>query len=85
MNPAINLDSLLKSTTFQGMTDEEIQAIIDYKLQVQEESLRAEFEAAMQAREQSDLYHATLAAAEGAQSAFERALNLHATYQNVTV
>lgn len=33
MNDAINLDSLLKSDTYQGMSDEEIQALIDYKVE----------------------------------------------------
>ena len=83
MNPAINLDALLKSTTFQGMSDDEIQAIIDYKLQALETTLRNEFAAELQSREQSDLYNATVAAAESASDAFERALNLHVNYQSV--
>lgn len=29
----INIDALLKSETYQGMTDEEIDAIIDYKVE----------------------------------------------------
>lgn len=29
----INLDALLKADTYQGMTDEEINAIIDYKVE----------------------------------------------------
>lgn len=29
----INLDALLKAETYQGMTDEEIDAIIDYKVE----------------------------------------------------
>lgn len=32
MNDAINIDSLLKSDTYQNMSDEEIQALIDYKV-----------------------------------------------------
>ena len=31
MNDAINIDSLLESATYQNMSDEEIQALIDYK------------------------------------------------------
>ena len=31
MRDAINIDSLLKSDTYQNMSDEEIQALIDYK------------------------------------------------------
>lgn len=33
MNDAINIDSLLKSNTYQNMSDEEIQALIDYKVE----------------------------------------------------
>lgn len=33
-----SLDVLLKSTTYQGMTDEEIQRIIDYRVQVAQTS-----------------------------------------------
>lgn len=33
MNDAINIDSLLKSDTYQNMSDEEIQALIDYKVE----------------------------------------------------
>lgn len=83
MNATINIDALLKSSTYQGMTDEEIQALMDYKLQTLETTLRNEFAAQLQAREQSDLYHATIAAAEDANGAFQRALNLHVNYQTV--
>lgn len=84
MNTAINIDALLKSSTYQGMTDEEIQALMDYKLQTLEMTLRNEFSAQLQAREQSDLYYATLAAAECANGAFQRALDLHVNYQTVS-
>lgn len=83
MNTAINIDALLKSSTYQGMTDEEIQALIDYKLQALETTLRNEFAEELQKREQSELYNATVAAAEGANEAFERALSLHVNYQSV--
>ena len=83
MKAAINLDSLLKSTTYQGMTDEEIQAIIDYKLQALEKRLTDEFESRLQVREQSELYAATMSCAEQANRAFDRAMNLHVNYQNV--
>lgn len=33
MRDAINIDSLLKSDTYQNMSDEEIQALIDYKVE----------------------------------------------------
>lgn len=33
MNDVINIDSLLKSDTYQNMSDEEIQALIDYKVE----------------------------------------------------
>lgn len=33
MRGAINIDSLLKSDTYQDMSDEEIQALIDYKVE----------------------------------------------------
>lgn len=33
MTDAINIDSLLKSDTYQNMSDEEIQALIDYKVE----------------------------------------------------
>lgn len=83
MENIINIDALLKSSTYQGMTDEEIQALMDYKLKTLETTLRNEFAADLQAREHSELYNATVAAAEGASAAFERALNLHVNYQSV--
>ena len=33
MNDAIDIDSLLKSDTYRNMSDEEIQALIDYKVE----------------------------------------------------
>lgn len=33
MNDAIDIDSLLKSNTYQNMSDEEIRALIDYKVE----------------------------------------------------
>lgn len=83
MNPAINLDALLKSTTFQGMSDDEIQAIIDYKLQTLEVNLRTEFASELQTREQSEMCEATIEASKIANNAFERALNLAVNYQTV--
>lgn len=83
MNDIVNLDALLKSKTFQGMSDIEIQAIIDYRLKVQAETLRAEFETRMAEYDHSDLYDATLAASERASEAFERALNLNVNYASI--
>lgn len=67
------------------MSDEAIQAIIDYKLDERERALRCEFELEKQNMEHSDLYACTLAAAERADANFKKALELHDIYQNVTV
>lgn len=78
-----NLESLLKSTTYQGMTDEEIQAVIDYKLA----QLAREYELEIERVKAENVHNALIAsadaAAEAAQQAFDRAMNLVPSYEVV--
>lgn len=79
----IDLDALLKAETYQGMTDEEINAIIDYKVE------RAKIHAtiskdteAQQAIMQS-LMNAQAESGEKVRAAFQAAMDAPVTYEEV--
>lgn len=79
-----SLDALLKLDTFQGMTDEEISAVVSYResqavLNAKIEEMRAEAEAAQAAfQERMDQQLAQ------AQANFEQAMSVAAQFASVT-
>lgn len=79
-----SLDVLLKLDTFQGMTDEEISAVVSYResqavLNAKIEEMRAEAEAAQAAfKERMDRQLAQ------AQANFEQAMSVAAQFASVT-
>ena len=81
----IDIDALLKSETYQGMTDEEINAIIDYKVE------RAKSEATiskdMKAHQaiMRELMNAQAESGEKVRAAFQAALDAPVTYEEAAV
>ena len=81
----IDIDALLKSETYQGMTDEEIDAIIDYKVE------RAKSEATIS--KDMEAHQAIMRSLMGAQAessakvqdAFQAALDAQTAYEEVHV
>lgn len=83
MNDAINIDSLLKSDTYQNMSDEEIQALIDYKVEQAKKNavISADYEA--HERLMQHLVEAQELATNAANEAFSKALNAASAYMEV--
>lgn len=81
----IDLDALLKAETYQGMTDEEINAIIDYRVE------RAKGEATiskdMQAHQaiMKELMNAQAESGEKVRAAFQAAMDAPTVYEEVHV
>lgn len=81
----IDIDALLKSETYQGMTDDEINAIIDYKVE------RAKSEATIS--KDMEAHQAIMQSLMGAQAEsgakvrdmFQAALNAPTVYEEVHV
>ena len=81
----IDLDALLKAETYQGMTDEEIDAIIDYKVE------RAKIDATIS--KDMEAHRAIMQSLMGAQAEssakvrdmFQAALDAPTTYEEVHV
>lgn len=79
----IDLNALLKAETYQGMTDEEINAIIDYKVE------RAKSDATISKDMEShraimqSLMNAQAESGEKARAAFQAALDAPVTYKEV--
>lgn len=81
----IDIDALLKSETYQGMTDEEINAIIDYKVE------RAKSEATIS--KDMEAHQAIMRSLMGAQAessakvqdVFQAALDAQTAYEEVHV
>lgn len=81
----IDLDALLKAETYQGMTDEEIDAIIDYRVK------RAESDATIS--KDMEAHQVIMRSLMGAQAessakvraAFQAALDAPTTYEEVHV
>lgn len=80
-----DIDTLLKAETYQGMTDEEIDAIIDYRVE------RARGDATiskdMQAHRaiMKELMNAQAESGERARAAFQAALDAPTAYEEVHV
>lgn len=83
MTDAINIDSLLKSDTYQNMSDEEIQALIDYKVERAKKDavISADYEA--HERLMRDLATAQEAATRAANDAFNKAVRTASAYKEV--
>lgn len=81
MNDAINIDSLLKSDTYQNMSDEEIQALIDYKVEQARKDavISADFKAHERLMQQ--LIEAQELAVNAANDAFNKAVEAASTYK----
>lgn len=83
MRDAINIDSLLKSDTYHNMSDEEIQALIDYKVE------RARKDAVISAdykayeRLMQHLLGAQELAVNAANDAFNKAIAAASAYKEV--
>lgn len=81
----INLDALLKAETYQGMTDEEIDAIIDYKVErAKSDATISKDMEAHQAIMQS-LMGAQAESSARVQDMFQAALDAPAVYEEVHV
>lgn len=83
MRDAINIDSLLKSDTYQNMSDEEIQALIDYK--VERARKDAVISADYKAHEtlMQHLLDAQKLATSAANDAFNKAIEAASAYKEV--
>ena len=83
MNDAINIDSLLKSDTYQNMSDEEIQALIDYKVgQAKKDAvISADYKA--HERLMQHIIDEQKLASDSANAAFARAMMGASTYTEV--
>ena len=79
----IDLDALLKAETYQGMTDEEINAIIDYKVErAKGDATISKDMEAHQAIMQS-LMNAQAESGEKVRAAFQAAMDAPVTYEEV--
>lgn len=79
----IDIDALLKAETYQGMTDEEIDAIIDYR--VERAKNDATISRDMQAHQaiMKGLMNAQAESGEKVRAAFQAALDAPVTYEEV--
>lgn len=79
----IDIDALLKAETYQGMTDDEIDAIIDYK--VERAKIDATISKDMEAHRaiMQELMNAQAESGEKVRAAFQAALDAPVTYGEV--
>ena len=83
MNDAINIDSLLKSDTYQNMSDEEIQALIDYKVEQARKGAVISADYKAHERLMQHLADEQKLASDSANAAFARAMMGASTYMEV--
>lgn len=83
MNDAINIDSLLKSDTYQNMSDEEIQALIDYKVEQARKDAVISADYKAHERLMQRLADEQKLASDSANAAFARAMMGTSTYMEV--
>lgn len=83
MQGTVNIDALLKSNTYQGMSDTEIQALIDYKVERArtDATISADYEAHEKLMQQ--LATAQEAATSAANDAFNKAIEAVSAYKEV--
>lgn len=81
----IDIDTLLKAETYQGMTDEEIDAIIDYK--VERAKVDATISRDMEAHQaiMQSLMGAQVESSAKVQAMFQAAIDAPTTYEEVHV
>lgn len=83
MNDAINIDSLLKSDTYQNMSDEEIQALIDYKVEQARKDAVISADYKAHERLMRHLADEQKLASDSANAAFSRAMMCASAYMEV--
>lgn len=83
MNDAINIDSLLKSDTYQNMSDEEIQALIDYKVELARKDAVISADYKAHERLMQHLIDEQNLASDSANAAFARAMMCTSAYMEV--
>lgn len=83
MNDAINIDSLLKSDTYQNMSDEEIQALIDYKVEQAKKDAVISADYAAHERLMQGLAAAQEEASRAANDAFSKAIEAASAYRGL--
>lgn len=83
MNDAINIDSLLKSDTYQNMSDEEIQALIDYKVERARKDAVISADYKAHERLMRHLVDEQKLASDNANAAFSRAMMGTSAYMEV--
>ena len=81
----IDLNALLMAETYQGMTDEEIDAIIDYKVERAESDATVSKDMEAHRAVMNSLMDAQSASSERARAAFRAALDAPTTYEEVHV
>lgn len=83
MNDVINIDSLLKSDTYQNMSDEEIQALIDYKVEQARKDAVISADYKAHERLMQHIIDEQKLATDSANAAFARAMMGASTYMEV--
>ena len=79
----IDLNALLKAETYQGMTDEEINAIIDYKVERAKSDATISKDMEEHRAIMQELMGAQAASSEKVRAAFQAALDAPVTYEEV--
>lgn len=80
----IDLNALLKAETYQGMTDEEINAIIDYKVEHAKSDATISKDMEAQQAIMQSLMAAQTESGENVRAAFQAALDAPVTYEGVS-
>ena len=79
----IDLNALLKAETYQGMTDEEIDAIIDYKVERAKSDATISKDMEEHRAIMQELMNAQAASGDKVRAAFQAALDAPTTYKEV--
>lgn len=79
----IDLNALLKAETYQGMTDEEINAIIDYKVERAKSDATISKDMEAHRAIMKELMNAQAESGEKVRAAFQAALEAPVTYEEV--
>lgn len=79
----IDLNALLKAETYQGMTDEEIDAIIDYKVERAKSDATISKDMEEHRAIMQELMNAQAASGDKVRAAFQAALDAPTTYKGV--
>ena len=79
----IDLDALLKAETYQGMTDEEINAIIDYKVERAKTDATISKDMEKHQAIMKEIMYAQVESGEKVRAMFQTALNAPIIYKEV--